>query len=980
MRFGSTPDLPSEIENDANCFDELKALRLKYPRNVMISYININSVRNKLTDFSGMVGDFVDILVISETKIDSSFPTSQFLINGFKSPYRLDVSGNSGGVLVYVRDSILSKQLNVVGTQPDIQVVPFEINVRKQKWLVLAIYKPPQQNSRYFVEQMSKLLDQYSRYDNVMVLGDFNLEPDDIALSSLINDHGLYNIIKHPTCFKSSRGRCIDLIFTNRKYSFMQSKSFETGFSDHHHMIYTILKTTFIKLHPKKIIYRDYKNWSQVRFEDELRQSLVSAHPSVYGTFESIFMRTLEANAPTKTKIVRANNKPHVNKELRRAITRRSTLKNIANRSKREEDIRKYKDQRNLVVKLNVKAKKQHFTSIQSKTIDNEKKFWKTVKPLFSNRNHMCEKITLIEDGKILSNDEEIAECFNEYFTNITHSLDIDPLFKVVHEQQTIDQMVLRAIDKYRDHPSIVVIKQHVTTNCAIFKFSHVNPTEVMRQIDLLDNNKSSSGNIPTSFLKATREIICPYLTDCINSAIFDCKFPNELKEADLSPVFKNDDSTFKGNFRPISVLPAVSKIYERILKEQISSYICDRLSNILCGFREGYSTQHALIRLIEKWRQCLDASGIVGTILMDLSKAYDCLPHDLLIAKLEAYGLDVNSLRLMYSYLDSRVQRVKIGSHRSTAKEIKIGVPQGSVLGPLLFNIFINDLCLINLDSEICNFADDNTLYSCGHDLQEIVTDLENDLSKLLDWFKSNGMVANPKKFQLMFLGLHGKKRIRLNIEENKVPAAGHVKLLGVEIDSKLTFNKHIETLCSKVNKKVSAFARLNNYISREQALTVCDAVLLSNFNYCPLIWLFCNKGANKEIDRTHKRALRILFKDYESSFETLLARSSSNSIHIKNLQKLMTEIYKSMNHLNPSIVWEFHEKKPIKYNLRIQNLCKLPTIKTLGFGLNSLSFRGSFLWNTLDDSIKQVPTLPCFKKRIKDWTADRCTCKICR
>ena len=209
----------------------------------------------------------------------------------------------------------------------------------------------------------------------------------------------------------------------------MQSKSFETGFSDHHHMIYTILKTTFIKLHPKKIIYRDYKNWSQVRFEDELRQSLVSAHPSVYGTFESIFMRTLEANAPTKTKIVRANNKPHVNKELRRAITRRSTLKNIANRSKREEDIRKYKDQRNLGVKLNVKAKKQHFTSIQSKTIDNEKKFWKTVKPLFSNRNNMCEKITLIADGKILSNDEEIAECFNEYFTNITHSLDIDPPF-----------------------------------------------------------------------------------------------------------------------------------------------------------------------------------------------------------------------------------------------------------------------------------------------------------------------------------------------------------------------------------------------------------------------------------------------------------------------------------------------------------------------------------------------------------------------
>ena len=310
----------------------------------------------------------------------------------------------------------------------------------------------------------------------------------------------------------------------------------------------------------------------------------------------------------------------------------------------------------------------------------------------------------------------------------------------------------------------------------------------------------------------------------------------------------------------------------------------------------------------------------------------------------------------------------------------LDLGVPQGSVLGPLLFNIFINDLCLINLDSEICNFADDNTLYSCGYDLQEIVTNLENDLIKLLEWFKSNGMIANPKKFQLMFLGLKGKRRLRLNIEENKLPAADHVKLLGIEIDSKLTFNKHVETLCSKVNNKISAFSRLNNYISREQALTICNAVILSNFNYCPLIWLFCGKGANKEIDRTHKRALRILYKDYESSFETLLTRSGSFKIHVKNLQKLMTEIYKSMNHLNPSLVWEFHEKKHVTYNLRIQYLCKLPTIKTLGFGLESLSFRGSFLWNTLDDSIKQKSTLSAFKKRIRDWAGDKCTCKICR
>ena len=195
---------------------------------------------------------------------------------------------------------------------------------------------------------------------------------------------------------------------------------------------------------------------------------------------------------------------------------------------------------------------------------------------------------------------------------------------------------------------------------------------------------------------------------------------------------------------------------------------------------------------------------------------------------------------------------------YKSSQSNVKIGVPQGSVLGALLFNIFLNDLFYMELNSEICNFADDNTAYSCGTRISEIMTNLENDLSTLLNWFYANGMVANPDKFQLMFLGLNERYKLRLNIEGVKISSTEHFKLLGIEIDNKLRFNKHVETQCDKTNKKVSAFRRLKFYLAREEAMKLCNTVIISNFNYCPLVWMFCGKDANHKINRTHKRALR--------------------------------------------------------------------------------------------------------------------------
>ena len=335
--------------------------------------------------------------------------------------------------------------------------------------------------------------------------------------------------------------------------------------------------------------------------------------------------------------------KPHVTKELRKAIMKRSRLKNIANKSKLDSDLSLYKTQRNLVVKMNKELKQRFFETIS--TEDSKKSLWNICKPYFSNSG-LEEKIVLLQKGTIVSDEEKVANIFNQFYRDITKNLNLtpwEPDEPVVEE----DDPISTAINKYSSHPSIVEIKSRFQFEQE-FHFEPIDCDQVRNYILRLDSKKKTSGSIPVSILQKSVDIVCPYITTLVNKCICECEFPNEQKLAVIRPVFKKDDCMDPSNYRPISLLPSTSKIFERVLYDQMCSYFDTIFSPLLCGFRKGYSSQHAILHVLYKWYQTLDSKGLVGTVLMDLSKAYDCLPHGLILAKLEAYGFDKYSLKLL--------------------------------------------------------------------------------------------------------------------------------------------------------------------------------------------------------------------------------------------------------------------------------------------------------------------------------------------
>ena len=386
-----------------------------------------------------------------------------------------------------------------------------------------------------------------------------------------------------------------------------------------------------------------------------------------YDSFIKTFLTVLDKHAPVKKKYLPANHANFVTKQLRKAIIKRSKLRNDFLKDRNDAFQSAYRKQRNLCVTLLLKAKKQYFSNLEPKLITYNKKFWKSVKPLFSDKITVKEIVNLTENGEILSSCTAIADTFNDYFSSVVQNLNI-ARENFINTDLCINP-VLEIIEKHKHHQSIISINKKMREKgLPKFRFHLVTLEETFKEVALLSDKKASqASDIPVKIVKENRDLIARFILHNFNNASSCSEYPASLKYADITPIFKKDDKTDKTNYRPISILLNLSKIYEQFMQNQMYPYLHKIFSKYQCGFSKGYNAQHCLMAVIEKLRKFLDIGGHAGALLTDLSKAFDCIDHELLIAELRAHGFDNDALKLIYSYHKGKKQRTKINSSYSS-------------------------------------------------------------------------------------------------------------------------------------------------------------------------------------------------------------------------------------------------------------------------------------------------------------------------
>ena len=453
------------------------------------------------------------------------------------------------------------------------------------------------------------------------------------------------------------------------------------------------------------------------------------------------------------------------------------------------------------------------------------------------------------------------------------------------------------------------------------------------------------------------------------NLCIEKLHFPLVFKQAKVIPYFKSGDATDPSNYRPISILPVLSKPLEKHINAHILRHL--NANSLLhpnqSGFRANHSCHTALISLVDKWLTNINRNVLSGIIFVDFAKAFDVIHHKLLIRKMIEYNFNQNTLKLITSFLSTRNQCVHINRTTSSLQPIKYGVPQGSVLGPLLFSIYINDLPLAL--KTLCElFADDTTIHDSHTNMQDLACSLQNDIHRLMEWTKLNHMVIHPKKTKCMLVTTRQKRQNMsmpfpsIYIDNTPIEEVSYHKVLGVIVDNNLSWQEHVNFISKRTAKKLYQLSKIKHLLSQEGRILFFNGHLQPGLDYCSTLWDSASENTLKPLVRLHKRAIKTILLT-----KSTLTRDDYSTLNILPLKQRFLFNKGTLMHrvlsgeAPPSLINNFRVN-----DTRNTNKVATPTPR-LDLFKSSLAYSGSILWNKLPCSLRQTMSANTFKQHFK-------------
>jgi len=961
-------------------------------------HLNCNSLLSKIDEIRQFVLDSKPhVICFSETKIDSSVTSSEVLIDGY-STIRRDRNRHGGGVACYVNNSIHYNERHDFPC--DFENIFIDILLPKTTPILLGVvYRPPK--TLNFDELLGNSIANSGSFDKqeVYILGDTNynlldrknklilkkgyrFSNDDSNYTTplyltkkyveLLRTYGLTQLIEEPTRTTDKTSTLLDHILVNTPSKVVQSGVLSKCISDHD-IIYMTRKHQKTKTgQHSEVKIRSMKNYTKELFIQKLSAmqfpdySIFESVNEAYSDFVTKFMTVIDSISPLRQVRVKTNTKPWFDGNILEAIRVRDKLRKKYKKSGLQVDFEMFKDAQKNAKQL-TKMKKCTYVKDQLKeNIAKPSKLWKVLKSIglpshASNTAKVCLKN---KDNALLFEPKETSNVFKDFYENLAQSL--------------VDKLPPAPKRFNLDTTKTFYERLNISST---FNLHEVDQAFVLKMLEQTNANKAPGvDKLPGIFIKDGASLLAAPITQLINLSISSSTFPDPFKIAKLVALYKKGCKTDPKNYRPVSLLPLLSKIFEKVVHLQTEKFLSE--NNILyknqSGFRPLHSTESCLTHLSDRILEACDKGCHTGMILIDLQKAFDTLDHSILLDKLGLLNFSSDTINWFKSYLSNRTFLVNIESTFSEPADLKCGVPQGSILGPLLFLLYINDLPQAVSDCDVRLYADDTCISYTDKNIPEIEVKLNKDFNSLCDWFVDNKLsihFGEDKTKSILFSPKNQSKRadpIVIKRHDVTLKQFSTVEYLGCLLDETLSGREMALKVLKKVNGKLRFLYRQGKYLNPRLRRMLCNTLIQPHFDFACSAWYpNLTNGLKAKLQIAQNKCIRycLFLGNREGIRYKHLKEINWLPVKDRVNQFIAASVYKFFNNLAPIYMTDIFVKSDRVRTTRSSNGSNLYVpLRHHDYGKNCLSYLGATVWNSIPGAIRDVKTCNSFKHKIKD------------